>query len=138
MGLDLKIIRRAPDGTVYFDITDTPTNATGIDILVQMVAIAYLENPGQDVQAPTEGSGVRTLIGQFDVVNQTDLKVEFLSRTTKIEREIIQRQSSLDIKSDERLKRLNIVSININSDTSELIAEVMIENQAGQRVVVRV
>jgi hypothetical protein len=138
MGLDLKILRLKADGTIYFDISDTPSYVSGIDLLVQMVAIAYLENPGQDISNPTEGSGVRTLIGQFDMVNQKDLKVEFLTRTTKIEREIIQRQTNLDIRPDEKLKKLNILSLNINSDTSELIAEVAIENQADQRIVVRV
>lgn len=138
MGLDLKILRVKPDGTVYFDITDTPSYASGMDILAQMVAIAYLENPGQDVLNVTEGSGVRTLIGQFDVVNQRDLRIEFLNRTAKIESEIIKKQSSLDILPNEKLKKLNILSLNINPDNSELIAEVAIENQAEQRLVMRV
>jgi hypothetical protein len=138
MGLDLKIMRLHPDGSVYFDISDTPSYVSGIDLLAQMVAIAYLENPGQDVVNPQEGSGVRSLIGQFDVVNQKDLKVEFLTRTTKIEREIVQRQSNLDIRSDEKLKKLTILGLTINSDNSEMIAKVSIENQADQRIVVRV
>ena len=138
MGIDLKIMKLKPDGTVYFDLTDTPSYASGIDILAQMVAIAYLENPGQDVIDVSEGSGVRSLIGQFDVVNQKDLRIEFLNRTTKIEGEIIRRQASLDILPNEKLKKLNILSLNINSDNSELVAEVAVENQADQRLVMRV
>jgi hypothetical protein len=138
MGLDLRLYQVGSDGSVSLGIGAVPTFIKGIELLAQMVIIAYLENPGQDVDYPSEGSGVRTLIGQFDVVNEKDLKVEFLNRTTKIEQEIVARQAKLDIKSDEKLKKINIVSLNIDPTSSDLIASVSIENQANQQLVVRV
>lgn len=115
-----------------------PQYITGIDLLIQVVALAYLTNPGQDINSPDDGSGVREIIGQIDVVGEEQLKADFLTRTAKIEGEIIANQSTLDLPASERLRSLTIQGMAVDAVNLELKARVKIENQAGQSRVVGV
>jgi hypothetical protein len=109
-----------------------------MDLLIQIVALAYLSDPGRDVNAPDDGSGVRDEIGQIDAVGEHQLKADFVTRTAKIENEIIGYQSSLDLPSNERLKALTIQGITVDAGNLQLNAQVLIENQASQSRVVKV
>ena len=139
MPKDIKIVQVDPDTReVYLSMPIIPVYAQGMDLLIQIVALAYLSNPGQDLNDIGGGSGVRDVIGQIDVVGEDQLTADFLTRTAKIESEIINYQENESIPASERLKSLTVKGVEIDADQLEMRARVKIENQSGQSRVVQV
>src|SRR5277367_4418873 len=98
MARDIAIVQVDPTTRIVsLSSGSVPTFATGINRLIQIVVLAYEADPGHDAYDPTQGSGVRQTIGQINVTNQTELKADFITRTNKIEAEILANQSSLQI-----------------------------------------
>ena len=135
---DIKFIYKDEFDQLSVQFPSRAEYISGMDILVQIVALAYLTDPGQDLNDPETGSGVRSIIGQIDIQNEDNLKADFLSRTSKIEAEIIERQTDLDIPPNERLQGLEVRGMQVDPLTLELNAGVKIYNQQGENRVVNI
>jgi hypothetical protein len=136
---DLRVVQVDPvTREVSLALPIVPTYLSGVDLLIQTVALYYLSNPGQDLNDFGGGSGVRDIIGQIDIIGEDQLKADFLARTAKIENEIVNIQSELNIQSSERLKTLIVQGMQIDAATLEMKARVKIENQANESRVVTV
>ena len=137
MARDIRVIQRdTSTGILTLAAGSVPTFVSGFDLLIQIVALAYYTDPGQDVFFPTEGAGVRTLIGQIDGTNQQELTADFLTRTAKIESEILTNQAGLNRDLTELLQSLTVVGIDFDLADLAMNPSVKIVNQANQSRVV--
>jgi len=135
---DLQVIQFDPNtglGTVT--LGNTPKKLTGIDLLAQAVALSYLRNPGQDVIAPNEGSGVRADIGQTNITSSDQASLLLMQRTKTVETEVITRQLASDDPS-EKLKSLTVISVAADIETASVAAVVKVVNEAGESTTILV
>jgi hypothetical protein len=125
-------------GIVTLGLTDNPKTLSGLPLLVQVVARAYLSNPGKDVIDPTEGSGLRGDIGQYNY-NPNDpatIRLLCIQRTKIVEAEILSRQQGTTTDPAERLASLDVVSVGFDSDTYDTMLQVQVTNEAGDTTTV--
>lgn len=129
---DISIVNFDPiTGEVSLGLGNTPRVIDGMDLLKQIVVLAYLRNPGQSVIDPDEGSGVRAAIGQYNFVEGDEIKVLFIQRTQAIEQEIIGRQEGATTAPEERLKKLVVIDVAFDETTNSVAGRTQIINQAG-------
>lgn len=129
---DIQLIQFDPStGIASLGLAQTPKLIDGITKLVQIVVLSYLRNPGQDVIDPVEGSGLRAAIGQFNFVDNDEVKILAIQRTQTVEKEVIQRQNVGVGAPTERLKALKILDIGVDSSTASAFLRVQIINEAG-------
>ena len=110
-----------------------PKKLTGIDKLVQIVALSFLRNPGKSVLAPNEGSGLRAEIGQFNFSSGdgTEIKSLAVQRTRAVEQEVIGRQSPTTGTPEDRLSKITVLDFAYDSSSSSAALRVKIYNEAG-------
>jgi len=119
---------------VTVELPNTPKRLTGIDALIQIVALAYLRNPGRDVFDPDEGSGLRGAIGQFNLSDsgaEEEFRTLVIQRTDKIQDEILSNQGTDISDPTEQLKKLEIVDLAFDSVTNEGAIRVKLINEVG-------
>lgn len=129
---DIEIVQFDPDtGLATLGLGNSPKILTGMDKLKQIVVLAYLRNPGQDIFDPQEGSGLRAEIGQFTFVEGDEVSALFVQRTQGVEKEIIDRQEGTVSDASEKLKKLSVLDVAFDQTSSSLLGRVQIINQAG-------
>jgi hypothetical protein len=132
--MDFPIITFNPDtGLAEAGIPKAPRPLKGIQALVQIVVIAILKNGGKDVLTPEEGSGLRAMIGQYNVSDPNEIKLEIIQRIRSIEKQIISSHAGFSVPATEKLKKLNITEIAIDPITNAVAVRVQIFNEAGQQ-----
>ena len=119
-------------GFAEVGIPAVPRSVRGIDELVQIVVIAVLKNGGQDVFDPTEGSGLRSMIGQFNYSNPSEIKIEVIQRIKLIEQQIIANQVNFTVPASEKLKQLKVQDLVSDPITGNTAVRVQVYNEAGQ------
>jgi len=135
---DIQIIQFDPNtGVGTVTLGNNPKKLTGIDLLAQVVALSYLRNPGQDVIAPTEGSGVRADIGQTNITSADQASLLLMQRTKTVETEVISRQLASDDPS-EKLKSLTVISVAADLSNAAVSAMVKIVNETGETTTILV
>jgi hypothetical protein len=132
--MDFPLITFNPDtGLAEVGIPSAPRALRGIKALVQIVVLAVLKNGGQDVLTPDEGSGLRSLIGQYNLADPNEIKTEIIQRINLIENQIITNQTGFIIPASEKLKKLTILEIASDSLTGATAVRLQIFNEAGQQ-----
>lgn len=121
-------------GIISLGLGRAPKVLTGMDLLVQLVALALLKNPGQDVIDPYEGSGLRSLIGEYNFTESEEIKIAVLQRTKQVEKEIIGRQLVGVGDPSERLKSLSVLDVAADPAASKVLIRVKVVNEAGSAV----
>jgi len=119
-------------GIASVGIPKAPRRLTGIDKLIQVVVLAVLKNGDQDVISPDLGSGLRSMIGQFNFSNPSEIRVEVIQRVKNIEQQIIVGQSDFNLPSSEKLSQLKVIDLVTDSSTGATAVRLKINNQAGQ------
>jgi hypothetical protein len=135
---DLQITQVDPKtGIVTVGMGTAPALLDGIKKLAQIVTMAYLANPGKSVIWPTEGSGLRGDIGQYnfasDAANQ-EISLLVVQRTKSVETEVLTRQEGTATNPVERLKSLQVVSIAVDDTTFETMAQITVTNELGDTI----
>lgn len=130
---DIRIIQFDPvTGLASLGLGNNPQEITGIDLLAQIVAISYLKNPGQDVIAPVEGSGIRQDIGQTSVTTPDQATMLVMQRTKTVENEVLTRQAAAGVVDPtEKLKSLTVLDIASNLQEAQVVASIKIVNEVG-------
>lgn len=129
---DIQIVQFDPNsGLASLGLGNNPKILRNMDKLKQIVILAYLRNPGQDVFDPQEGSGLRATIGQYNFSSGNEVKTLFIQRTQSVEKEVISRQDSSVGTPEERLKKLTVIDVAFDSSSSSLVGRVQIINEAG-------
>lgn len=130
---DIQIFQIDPNtGLGSLALGNSPKRLSGIDLLAQIVALAYLRDPGQDVIDPMEGAGIRQDIASISITSNDQAHMLVMQRTKKIEAEIIARQQVGTGDPTEKLKSLVVIDIAADLAEAAVAARVKIINQAGQ------
>lgn len=131
--MDFPIVSFDPaTGLASIGIPKSPRPLRGIDKLVQIVVIALLKNLGQDVFTPNEGSGLRSLIGQFNYTDSAEIKAEVLQRVNKVNDEILRNQTDLSVPATEKLRQLRVLEIAVDVSQSQAALRLRVISEAGQ------
>lgn len=130
--MDFQLVTFDPDtGLASYGIPTVPKIITGIDKLVQVVVLSFLRNPGRSVLAPVEGSGLRADIGQYNIVDGTELRAHAIQRTRAVQQEVLGRQNPGTGTPSERLKSLQVKNFAYDEQTGRAMLFVQIINEAG-------
>ena len=117
--MDFPLINFDPyTGIASVGMPASPRYVRGINKLVQVVCVAILKNGGQDVFDPNQGSGLRSMIGQYNFSDSGEIKVEVIQRVQMIEKQIIQNQSGFILPASEKLAKLTVLSVVVDAATS--------------------
>ena len=132
--MDLQVVTFDPiTGLASYGIRFPPKILTGLDKLVQIVVLAFLRNPGQNVLSPLEGSGLRADIGQynFNPKDDTEVRTHCVQRARAVQQEILTRQSSAAGKPSERLQSLTVLNFAWEASSNTAFLYVKIVSEAG-------
>ena len=129
---DIQIVQFDPaTGLGTLALGNNPKLITGLELLAQIVALAYLKNPGQDVIDPTEGSGIRQDIGQTPLTSVDEANLLVMQRTKVVEAEILSRQTVGVGEPSEKLKKLVVLDVATDLTNARIVARVKVTNETG-------
>lgn len=137
---DLKILTLdATTGRLVLGIPRPPQTVSGIDLLVQIVVVLFLNNGGRSIFNPGRAGGLRSFIGlNFDPDDPAELFADLRLMTSHVEQMIKEEQAATNRNASERLLTLQVLDIipdDVNPEI-ELIVQVVNEEQQTQRAVV--
>lgn len=138
--MDFQVVTFDPTtGLASYGIPAVPKILTGMDKLVQIVVLEFLRNPGQNILSPTEGSGLRGDIGQYNFTGDPEeLRSHVVQRSRFCQQEIIARQDPSTGTPDERLKSLTVKNFAYDDETGQAMLLVQVINEAGDSTTVLV
>lgn len=129
---ELKLYQRDErTGKITFGMGPVAKFVEGIDRLIQIVIFAIIENPGRDVMNPTDGSGIRALIGLTNISDEQELVADLTLGITKIQQEIVDKQSTTNDDPSEKLQTIQIIHVAADADTASASLTLRVVNQAG-------
>jgi hypothetical protein len=132
--MDYQVITFDPNtGLASYGIPTPPAILTGMPLLVQVVVLSYLRNPGRSVLAPTEGSGLRGDIGKYNYSDTSGDEIQALcvQRTRAVQLEVVSRQDPSGGVPSERLSSLSVTNFAFDASTGQTLLGVKIINEAG-------
>lgn len=138
---DLKVLTRDPvTGRLTPGVPRPPQQVSGIDLLVQIVALLYLNNGGRSIFEPGRAGGLRTFIGlNYDPDDPAELFADLRLMTSRIEQMIKEEQEKTLRKASERLLSLQLLDIipdDVNPEIEIIVQVVNEEQRTSQAVVV--
>lgn len=130
--MELQITQIDPvTGVVTMGIPPVPRILRGIDKLAQIVTLYMLRNPGQDVLDPTEGTGFRDMIGQYNFTSPEEVRAVVSQRIKQAEKQLLAAQPVGVGTASERLKSLTLKDMVFDSGTSGLFVRIRLVSEAG-------
>lgn len=137
---DLKILISDPaTGSLTPGIPRPPQYVEGIDLLVQNVALLFMNNGGRSIVVPDRAGGLRNYIGvNFDIDDPSELFADLRLMTSQVEQQIKEEQVSTARAPSERLSALHLIDIVPDDEQPEvniIVAVVNEEQQTAQAVV---
>lgn len=137
---DIKLLYRDDTtGALKVGMARPPEYVEGIDLLVQNVALLFLNNGGRSIFNPGRIGGLRDFIGyNFDPDDPSELFADIQLMTSRIEQTIKQEQVLANRLPAEKLLSLQLVDIQPNEDqlSIEIIVAVVNEEQQVAQAVV--
>ena len=131
--MDFPLITFNPEtGLAEVGIPKSARVYRGIDKLIQIVTVAVLKNGGQDVFDPNAGTGLRSMLGQFNYYSPDEIKIEVIQRINKIKKQIIENHTGFNLPSTEKLADLKVLSVIVDSVTGAAAVNLQVVNEAGQ------
>jgi hypothetical protein len=138
---DLKLLIRDPaTGRLRLGMPRPPAVVQGIDKLVQIVALLFMENGGRSIVTPGRAGGLRALLGSnIDQSDPAELMADIRLIVSRVEEQVKQEQVRTRRPPSERLQSLQLVDIVPDEDQPEveiIVAVINEEQQQAQAVVV--
>lgn len=138
---DLKLLIRDPaTGRLRLGMPRPPAFVEGIDKLVQIVALLFMENGGRSIVTPGRAGGLRALLGSnIDQNDPAELMADIRLIVSRVEEQVKQEQVRTRRPPSERLQSLQLVDIVPDEDQPEveiIVAVINEEQQQAQAVVV--
>jgi len=109
----------------------------GIEELIQVVVLALINSPGKDPLDYERGGGLSELIG-YNISDTAELFAEVARRVTIAEKEIIERQSGINISSEAKLLNLNLLGVQEGDTVDEIFVRLEIINEVGRTAKIEV
>ena len=127
--MDYQVVFPDEDGVLSFTIQQgTMTKKViGKQALVQIVYVELLKTPGQDILSPTDGGGVISMAGGYNigVEEQSEVYADITSRVRIVEKQILSDQINKNLLSSEKLQRLTVRSVNtIDGNPTQYAVEI--------------
>jgi hypothetical protein len=137
---DLKLLTPDPTtGALRLGVVRPAQYVSGIDKLVQIVALELLNNGGRSIFNPGGGGGMRALLGtNVDYDDTSELFSDVQVTVSRVQQNIISGQTNTGRPPSERLAQLQIVDIvpdEANLEVQVVIGVVSEEQQLGHAVV---
>lgn len=132
---DIKIINIDPaTGQVRLGLSRPPKEISGIDLLVQNVAILYMTNGGRSIIVPDRVGGLRKFLGaNVDLDDPAEFFADVRMMTSQIEQQIKREQVSTSRPTSERLEALQLIDIIPNEEDSSVEIRVVVVNEDQQQ-----
>jgi hypothetical protein len=130
--LDIRVIKIDPS-TRRITLKLGFDTISGLTKLVQIVVLSLLNVPGRDVLDPDAGAGLPDMIGMNIAADDTtEIFAEVALRVRKSQSEIISSQIGLSVSQEEKLKEIQIVSIDRGQEIDEIFVRLRIINELGR------
>jgi hypothetical protein len=128
---DMKVLTRDPStGVLTLGVPTPPEYIEGIDLLVQIVALLYLNNGGRSIANPGRAGGLREFIGiNYDPDDPQEVFADIQLMTSRIEQMIKEEQVYTSRPPSERLQRLQLIDIIPNEEQREIDIRVAVVNE---------
>lgn len=136
---DLKILATTVDGKLSLALARPTQRAAGIDKLVQIVTLCFLNRGRRSIFNPGRTGGLREILGaNINPEDPQELFADIRLTVSQVERFIKESQAKTTRRPSERLRRLDLVDL-VPTDLQEVhlyVAVVNEENQFTRAVVV--
>jgi len=130
--MDLKVVHIHPETRVV-TVRVSSEFVSGVDLLIQIVVLSLLNDPGRSILDPAEGGGLPELIGSnLSMDDEEELYAEIQLRINKTKSEIINQQIGLDLLVEEKLRDLTLLSIESGGNEASVYVRIRLENEAGR------
>lgn len=138
---NLKVLIQDPvTGRLRLGLPKPPATVEGIDLLVQIVALLFLNNGGRSIVSPGRAGGLRALLGSgFNPDDPAELFADVRLVVSRIEQLIKEEQVRTQRPPSERLQNLQLIDIlpdPVNPEFEITVAVTNEEQQQAQAVVV--
>lgn len=132
---DIKVLVRDPTtGRLSIGLSRPPTLASGIDLLVQIVALLFLNNGGRSIVTPGRAGGLRSLLGSnINPDDPAELFADVRLIVSRVEQLIKEEQVRTRRPPSERLANLQLIDIVPDPDNPEFEIVVMVVNEEQQQ-----
>lgn len=130
--MDTKIVHVHPSSR-QVSIRLSPMTVSGIDLLIQLVVLSLLNDPGKAILDIADGGGLPELIGRnLSMEDPQELYAELQQRINKTKTEVLNQQLGLDLEAEEKLRDLTILSVEPGVDESSATVRIRLINEAGR------
>ena len=131
--MDIQLSVKDENGFITLGLPDNPKRLSGIDLLVQIVALKVLKTFDQDVFDPKEGAGVRSDIGTYNFAQGDieEVRLMIIQKIKKVEQDIIVEQGTSIGTLAERLRELRVLDLAIDPDNASVAARIQVINESG-------
>lgn len=110
-----------------------PRAVTGVHKLAQFVTKLLLTTQGSDLFDPDYGSGLLYLLKDSRTLQEmTDLKADIANHIRDVRRQVIVSQTNLSLPSSERLRDLQLISVDFDEVNLRFRIEVRLTSEAGE------
>jgi hypothetical protein len=131
---DLKVFSvDSSTGAMRLGIPKPGQLVSGIDLLVQLVALAYLNNGGRSISNPGRAGGLRAYIGAYNIDpdDPSELFADIQLMTSRIDEMIKLEQVNTSRPPSERLRSLQLADIVPNEEDLSVEVVVRVVNEEG-------
>jgi hypothetical protein len=105
----------------------------GIDLLVQIVVLLFLNNGGRSIFCPGRAGGLRNYIGfNYDPEDPEELSADMRLITSLVEQTVKEEQVQTNRPPSGRLSALNVVDIIPSEEDSEIELQIQVVNEEQQ------
>jgi len=131
---DLKLLVTDPNtGRLRVGLPRPPERVAGIDLLVQIVVLLYLNNGGRSIFCPGRAGGLRNYIGlNHDPDDPAELFADLRLMTSRIEEAIKEEQERTARPPSERPLALQVIDIIPDVTLLEIELQVQVINEEQQ------
>lgn len=133
--MDVKVLTIDPNtGSLKLGLSRPPQKVVGIDKLVQIVALLFLNNGNRSIFNPGRAGGFRQLIGSnVDPEDPSELYADVRLIVNRIEAQVKEDQAITTRPPSERLQSLLLVDVRPSGDGTEVEVIVAIVNEEQQQ-----
>lgn len=131
---DLKMLITDPGtGRLKVGMPRPPQLVEGIDLLVQIVVLLYLNNGGRSIFSPGRAGGLRGYIGfNYDQDDPSEIFADMRLITSRVEQMILEEQVQTSRPPSERLLALRVIDIIPDETQLEVELQVQVINEEQQ------
>lgn len=120
-------------GRLRLGMPRPPEEVSGIDLLVQIVVLLFLNNGGRSIFSPGRAGGLRNYIGfNHDPDDPSEIFADMRLITSRVEQMVLEEQVQTNRPPSERLLGLRVIDIIPDETQLEIELQVQVINEEQQ------